>query len=270
MIDFKKYVNETAIRNAAMALKGNVPFDHCIIDGFFKDSVAADIEGEFPSYNDPQWFVYNNKIENKKALNDWNRFPLTTYSVFQSLNSPEFVSFLSNITAMDLFPDSGLHGGGWHIHSSGGNLNPHLDYSIHPKLGLQRKFNIIIYLSSELKEGMGGELGLWSHDPINNRPGRLATEVQPKFNRAVLFDTTQNSWHGMSNKLNCPSDVYRKSLAIYYLSKPSEDASPHKRALFAARKEQLADKDVADLIDKRSDVNQSKSVYDLADKSDNI
>ena len=24
--------------------------------------------------------------------------------------------------------------GGWHCHSDGGNLNSHMDYSIHPKL----------------------------------------------------------------------------------------------------------------------------------------
>jgi glutamyl-tRNA synthetase len=32
-----------------------------------------------------------------------------------------------------------LHGGGLHCHKAGGKLNTHLDYSLHPKLNLQRK-----------------------------------------------------------------------------------------------------------------------------------
>jgi len=35
------------------------------------------------------------------------------------------------------------------MHAAGGNLNPHLDYSIHPKMGLQRKLNVIIYLFTQ-------------------------------------------------------------------------------------------------------------------------
>jgi hypothetical protein len=55
---------------------------------------------------------------------------------------------LSKKLDLFLYPDPGLHGGGWHMHGAGGNLNPHLDYSIHPKSGLMRKLNIIIYLSN--------------------------------------------------------------------------------------------------------------------------
>jgi len=83
--------------------------------------------------------------------------------------------------------DHGLHGGGWHIHGHGGNLNPHLDYSIHPKMKLMRKLNIIIYMSKELDDTHGGHLGLWDHDLTRNGPGKLVKEIQPKFNRAVIL-----------------------------------------------------------------------------------
>ena len=44
--------------------------------------------------------------------------------------------------------DIGLHGGGVHLNQrSGGNLNLHKDYSIHPKLGMMRKLNLIIYMN---------------------------------------------------------------------------------------------------------------------------
>jgi hypothetical protein len=147
------------------------------------------------------------------------------------------------------------------MHSTGGNLNPHLDYSIHPKLKLQRKLNIIIYLSRNLEPQHGGYLGLWAHDADRMRPGRLVKEVQPKFNRAILFDTTQNSWHGMSRGLTQPKDVFRQSFAIYYLCEPQGAVDPRGRALFAAREGQEGDQEVERIIKLRSDVKSSAEVY---------
>ena len=107
--------------------------------------------------------------------------------------------------------DAGLNGGGWHIHSRGGKLNTHLDYSLHPKLNLQRKLNIIVYLNSEWKSEWEGILayGVMKDDA----PGDLVKEIEPKFNRAIIFDTTMNSWHGLPNPLQCPENQYRKKLS---------------------------------------------------------
>lgn len=147
------------------------------------------------------------------------------------------------------------------MHGPGGNLNPHFDYSIHPKVGLQRKVNVIIYLSSALKEEHGGHLGLWSHDAANDAPGDLIKVIQPKFNRAVIFDTTQNSWHGMCCPLTQPEGIFRKSLAVYYLTDPAAGVDRRQRALFAAREEQRGDKSIEELILRRADINSSSSVY---------
>ena len=48
----------------------------------------------------------------------------------------------------------------------GGNLNPHMDFSIHPKIKLERFLNIII-CESDIKEAHGEHLGLWEHDSKN-------------------------------------------------------------------------------------------------------
>jgi hypothetical protein len=177
------------------------------------------------------------------------------------LNSADFVQILCDALHGTLHPDPGLHGGGWHIHASGGNLNPHLDYSIHPKLGLQRKLNLIVYLGQGLEETHGGHLGLWQHDACAQAPGSLVQEIAPRFNRAVLFDTTQNAWHGMSRPLHCPPDVFRKSLAVYYLCQPEAKAPARGRALYAPRPNQIGDTAIAQLIAKRADVHTSPQVY---------
>ncbi|ESQ81554.1 hypothetical protein AEAC466_20980 [Asticcacaulis sp. AC466] len=238
-----------------------MPFNHLVVDDFFTESAARDLSAEFPPYDSPSWYFYKNSIENKKALNNWNEFPSKTYKAFTELNSQSTVQLVSALTGLPLYEDKGLNGGGWHIHGVGGNLNPHLDYSIHPKLGLQRKVNIIIYLGEEMKPEYGGHLGLWKHDGQNNQPGELALEIEPKFNRAVIFDTTQNSWHGMSRPLAQPEGVCRKSLAIYYLCEPPKGTDPRGRALFAARENQQGDPEIAALIRARADVELSKTVY---------
>jgi Rps23 Pro-64 3,4-dihydroxylase Tpa1-like proline 4-hydroxylase len=226
--------------------KGNVPFDHCVVDEFLTAETLAGVSDEFLSPDSLKWFRYNNAIEDKMALNDWNSFPKTTYDLFSYMTSPEFVGALSDLTGTRLYADPGLHGGGWHCHGTGGNLNPHLDYSIHPKLGLQRKLNIIVYVSDDLKEEHGGHLGLYKRD------NTLVKEVVPKYNRAVIFDTSQDSWHGMSRPLTQPEGIYRKSLAVYYLCDPEPNCDPRMRALFAPREDQKNDSEVLRLIESRA------------------
>lgn len=253
--------NKDALMEALKGFKNNQPFDHCVVEDFLSLEVAQAAEKEFLDYEDPKWFYYKNPIEDKKALNDWNAFPALTYKLFRDLISEDFVQTLSQGIGVPLYQDPGLHGGGWHIHGTGGNLNPHFDYSIHPKVGLQRKINIIIYLSSDLSEEHGGHLGLWGHDGKNNQPKELVKIIQPKFNRAVIFDTTQNSWHGMCRPLIQPEGIYRKSLAIYYLTTPLDSTDPRDRALFAPREDQKSDQSVIELIEKRADKKEYSSVY---------
>lgn len=238
------------------------PFDHCVIDGFFKPAVANGLEAEFPDFDSEIWHEYHNPIEIKKVSNIWNHFPPLTYSVFNALNSREFLSILSAeiLGGRRLYADSGLNGGGWHIHKRGGKLNTHLDYSLHPKLGLQRKLNIIVYLNSNWRDEWGGSLGFWGNDSAE-KPGALVKSVSPRFDRAVIFDTTQNSWHGLPDPLTCPEHECRKSLAAYFLCEAPANIDHRGKALFAPTKEQEGDADILELIEKRSDVSAAASVY---------
>lgn len=140
-------------------------------------------------------------------------------------------------------------------------MNVHLDYSIHPKLKLEGRLNIIIYLCKNWQEDCGGQLRIWSHDHQNNKPKECIHKISPIFNRAVIFDTSQNSWHGLPEEIKCPNNIYRKSLAIYYLSKPRSNASNRSKALFAPYKDQENNEAILDLIKKRSQISTAKDVY---------
>ena len=142
-------------------------------------------------------------------------------------------SSLSEITGISpLYPDIGLHGGGWHMSGKGGSLAMHLDYSIHPKMNLQRKLNLIIYLEEDYNPEWGGSLQFWSHDEENKKPLNKIKEVEPIFNKAVLFDTTQHSWHGFPEPINPPRDKMRKSFAVYYMTDITSTAEERYRARY--------------------------------------
>lgn len=232
------------------SFKGATPFDHLVIDDFLDRKLALQLEREFPDYNSDVWHRYDNAIEVKRDCNTWRAFPASTYSFFTFLNSQYFCTFLAQRLRLDtmLFPDPGLHGGGWHAHTAGGKLNTHLDYNLHPKLKLQRKVNLIIYLNSNWLPSWGGELGFWGPGPDSSTPGELATQIEPLFNRAVLFDTTGLSWHGLPKPIQCPEGEVRKSIATYYLERAPDNAEQRVRGLFVPSEDQKDDPEVAKLI----------------------
>lgn len=254
-------INFEAIEKQVADFRSAKPFPHIILDNFVDDDIANKLFADFPSIDDGSLFNYSNPLEKKSALNDWNKFPSTTYKFFEFLCSEEFVNCLSKLLGIKLYPDFGLHGGGWHMHPDGGKLNPHLDYSIHPKLGLQRRINLIIYLSQNWKPEFGGHFGLWSNDLDKSQPLKLEKEVEIIFNRAVLFDTTQMSWHGLSRQVNTAGKNIRKSLAIYYLCDPPAETPTRERALYAPTEDQKGNPEIEDLIQKRADSLKYKDHY---------
>lgn len=229
------------------------PVQHFVIDDFFPADIAHQLLEEFEDYDSERWFVYDSVLERKKAIREWGAFGATTYRTFQYLCSREFMSWLQNITGRPgLIPDPGLHGAGWHCHQAGDHLNLHLDYNLHPMLDLQRRYNLIIYLCPDWQETWHGALEFWDHDADSNQPARCRNAVFPAMNRAVLFDTSENCWHGFPQALACPSGVLRRSLAMYYLSEPEQPLAVRRRARYAARPDQRHDAEVLALIAKRS------------------
>ena len=229
----------------------STPFNHLVIDNFFDKETANKIADDFPSFNSDFWFEYNNAIEVKKACDMWCKFPKSIYKAIYDLTSEKFVNYLSDLVGRKVWADYGLNGGGIHSMSRGGKLNPHLDYNIHPKLGLQRKINLIVYLTKDWNPDWGGAIELWSHDDKLKRPKKIEKRVDCLFNRALLFDTTQNSWHGISDELNCPENISRNSIAIYYVCEPEYNAEDRNKALFAPTEKQKGDETVEELIKKR-------------------
>ena len=112
-----------------------------------------------------------------------------------------------------LIPDPYLWGGGYHELKNGGYLNIHADFNVHPQLELNRRINLLIYLNKNWKENYGGSLELWDRKMKN-----CIKKIVPIFNRVVIFNTNDFSYHGNPEKINHPENISRKSIALYYYS----------------------------------------------------
>jgi hypothetical protein len=133
---------------------------------------------------------------------------------FHAVNSDRFCELLQRITGIDtIYSDMELRGGGLHSSVRGGYLNVHTDFNFHPVTNAHRRLNLICYVNSEWEESWGGVLELWNEDVTECK-----VRVLPQFNRAVLFETSEISFHGHPVPLNSPEGVARKSLAVYYYS----------------------------------------------------
>lgn len=222
------------------------PYEHVVLEPFLSEETANALLGQFPELSDQRWFRYYNPIENKFAMNKFDGLDVVQ-KVFAALQSPEFIELVTKITGIpNLENDPHLHGAGLHCHPREGKLDMHLDYSIHPVSGKERRLNLILYLNKEWQQEWGGDIQLWDAEFTGPK-----AQVTPSFNRAVLFRTSDLSWHGMPRPFTCPEGSHRKSLAIYYVSDPRPDVTHRYKAQFRPLPDQVANEKLLALYEIR-------------------
>ena len=199
------------------------PFPYIEIDNFFDEKFLNNILEVFPKMSENKHnFNRNNKAEVKFATNLPENIPDNINNFIEYLNSYFFLNFLQDLTGIKekLIPDPYLEGAGLHEIKTGGFLKIHSDFNLHPELKLNRRLNLLIYLNKDWKEEWGGHLELWDRNMKSCK-----VKIPPLFNKMVIFNTTDFSFHGHPEPLNCPDDVTRKSIALYYYTngRPSNE-----------------------------------------------
>ncbi len=207
------------------------PFPFIYFDDFLPESVAEAALNEYPQPKQLSWESFNNPNEKKLAFDAVEKLPQADRDVLYFLNSRPFLQFLEILTGIKgLVPDPYFEGGGLHQIVPGGKLAVHADFNKHPRLDLDRRLNVLIYLNKDWKEEYGGHFELWDRDMKG-----AEAKILPVFNRCAIFSTTSWSFHGHPTPLTCPPDRTRKSMATYYYTNgrpASEVIDPH-TTLFA-------------------------------------
>jgi 2OG-Fe(II) oxygenase superfamily len=109
-----------------------------------------------------------------------------------------------------LLPDPYLQGAGFHIVPNGGKFDVHVDRNTAYDTGLIRRLALIIYLNKDWAPEYGGQLELWNSDA-----SRREVSIVPSFNRTVIFELTEESFHGVS-EVTAPMGSSRNSFAVYF------------------------------------------------------
>lgn len=225
------FLNSTYLMQIADSYRqeyvSSVPFPHVAIDNFLPPEVLEEILEEFPQPNQSSWTKFEDANQIKLASNAEQGLGVSTRLLLQQFNSSVFISFLESLTGISgLIPDPHFMGGGLHQIVRGGFLNIHIDFNHNLQLHLDRRINVLLYLNKNWKEEYGGHLELWNQDMT-----QCAKSILPIFNRCVIFNTSEFSYHGHPNPLTCPSGWSRKSIAMYYYTngRPVDEvaAIPH-------------------------------------------
>jgi hypothetical protein len=222
------------------------PFPHVVFDDFFDPRLLELVLDEFPKPGEIRWQSFDNAQEIKLASSREASFGPVTRLLMYHLNSMTFLEFLSSVTGIDnLIPDPGFEGGGLHQIVRGGKLGVHADFNKHRDFGLDRRLNLLLYLNKDWREEYDGQLQLWNRDM-----SRCEAKVLPIFNRVMVFGTTDFTYHGHPDPLQCPDGMTRKSLALYYFSngRPAEEVTGEHSTIFLPRD----DKDFRPTIGQRT------------------
>jgi Rps23 Pro-64 3,4-dihydroxylase Tpa1-like proline 4-hydroxylase len=211
------------------------PFPHLVFDDFFDPRLLDIVLEEFPKPGEIRWQQFNSAQEIKLASSREASFGPMTRLLLYHLNSITFLNFLSSVTGIDnLIADPSYEGGGLHQIVRGGKLGIHADFNKHRSFGLDRRLNLLLYLNKDWREDYGGHLQLWNRDMT-----RCEAKVLPLFNRVMVFGTTDFTYHGHPDPLQCPEQMTRKSLALYYFSngRPAEEVTGEHSTIFRPRHE---------------------------------
>jgi hypothetical protein len=194
------------------------PFHYCYVDNFLPVEIAESLLASYPSVNQDNW-TKTTYVHQRNKLHTQSGFSEPIQNFFDLTTAPKFLKLISEITSINnLIADPELFGGGVHQILPGGFLDVHIDYNIHPEKKLYRRLNLLLYLNKNWQREYEGYVELWD---MENK--KLVAEIAPVFNRAIMFETNEISYHGHPKPLKCPPPMTRKSLALYYYTKERED-----------------------------------------------
>ena len=190
------------------------PFTHWVHPRFVSRDEVREINRSWPGAEDERWMHERRDYTQKSAIMFPRRLHEPAQALAEKLYSPASVKALAEMTGiLDLLPDPWFLdgplwprvGGGLHEIHRNGLLKMHVDFAAHPS-GLTRALNFLLYLNDDWRDEWGGALELGEGQKL----------IYPRGGLAVVFETTDTSWHGHPHPLACPEGKTRRSLALYY------------------------------------------------------
>ena len=210
-----EYCSERILNSKLDTEYFKTPFQHIVLDKFLDSNLAEELDKSFPGLDDPQWQHSNDEGIEIKSRTNWSSefdIPDGIVDAVRIFNSAPILRAIGNrLNIPKLVPDPYFTGGGLNITPREGLLDVHVDGNYHDATGLNRRVNLLLYLNKGWEPEWGGEFGIY-----DNSGEDLQKAIPPIFNRCVIFDTHDKSYHGLPNPLNFPDGELRRSIILYY------------------------------------------------------
>lgn len=167
------------------------PVRHCWVDDLLPADLAERIPAAFPQ---PDKLMLRSTIRERKRVGiDLDQYDPLIGELLHAFQRPVVIESVATITGHDaLEGDPSFYASGISVMGQGDFLNPHIDNSHDGDRRLYRTINLLYYVSPGWTAENGGTLELWDGDV------RRPTPVESAFNRLVLMETTDCSWHSVS------------------------------------------------------------------------
>lgn len=202
------------------------PFRHVAIDGFLDASFAQGLLDQFPAFERGNALAEHGRPGDKSTVERIRGLGSPYAQLDDLVRSREFLTWLGEVTGIPgLLYDPGYVGGGTHDNRQGASLDPHIDFNFHPIEGWHRRLNLIVYLNPDWQPEWGGALALYRDPAQDPTPAHV---FAPLFNRCVVFETNEHSWHGF-DRIALPPEhagTSRRSLAFYFYTRAGKNAEP--------------------------------------------
>ena len=208
------------------------PWPHLVLSGLFPDALVAAVKAECLELAADGMARQDGRAQVKEES---PRLPGPfSESVFAVLESDEFVRFLEQVTGIDhLLADPTHAYAGVHRSRPGAFTLIHRDFRRHPERSLYHRVNVLLYLNRDWQPVFGGHLELWPSDM--SRCGKV---IVPEANTLVLWETHDQTLHGLPDAVACPDGEARIALASYYYTREPRQVRVKRRGPVFARRPQ--------------------------------
>ena len=206
------------------------PFSHIVIDNFLRPEFCEALLQQFPGFDEKRARNEDGNVGRKAVHQHISRLGESYRELDATVQSKDFLDYVGQLTSIPkLLHDPDYFGGGTHENLEGQDLDAHVDFTFHHKLKAQRRLNLIVYLNKEWEETWGGSIQFHRNPRLEPHADEIIT-VAPLFNRAVIFETHNHSWHGFE-RITLPEgkkSLSRKSVALYFYTRQREvPIKPH-------------------------------------------
>lgn len=203
------------------------PVRYFTIDDLLPDELVRQIFTAFPSPDEMS--LKKSLREYKYIAAQMNRYePVLEETIYAFQDSRVVQSIAAICDLKSVMADEYLYAGGLSLMARGNFLNPHLDNSHDKDRRYFRALNLLYYVTPGWEMDNGGNLEIWP-----DGPGKSPLVIESCFNRLVVMETHERSWHSVSP---VTADKSRCCVSNYYFSEfPIGQSSDYHVTSFRAR-----------------------------------